>query len=286
MPVDDLAPRLDPHTAIRRVNVRVVTAGLAAAAAEVEVLGDQVAVEAPLEVRLDGAAFAVTMRTPGDDEALGLGFLLTEGVIAQRSDVVGISQDAEARTLEVRLASPLAAAVTERLASKRQVATSSSCGMCGRASLASLTVDLPRVTAAWQVAPALVAMLPQTLATVQETFRATGGLHAAALVDRAGRLQDSAEDVGRHNAVDKLLGRAWRDGRLPLSEAMLMVSGRTSFEIVQKAWYGGIPLVAAVSAPSSLAIDLAHDAGITLLGFVRDSRFNVYAHPERIDGAL
>lgn len=286
MPVDDLASRLDPHAAIRRVDVRVVTAGLAAGEAGVERLGDQVAVEAPLEVRLDGAAFAVTMRTPGDDEALALGFLLTEGVIAQRSDVVGITQDADARTLDVRLAPQLAATVTDRLASKRQVATSSSCGMCGRASLASLAVDLPRVTAAWQVPPALVAALPRTLATVQETFHATGGLHAAALVDRAGRLQDSAEDVGRHNAVDKLLGRAWRDGRLPLSEAMLVVSGRTSFEIVQKAWYGGIPLVAAVSAPSSLAIDLAHDAGITLLGFVRDRRFNVYAHPERIDGVL
>ena len=158
----------------------------------------------------------------------------------------------------------------------------SSCGMCGRRTLESLAVDAPRVTIEWSVDLETIGRLPDALRTAQPAFAQTGGLHAAACFDIEGRLEVSAEDVGRHNAVDKVLGRMIEARRLPLSRSLLLVSGRASFEIVQKAWLGGIPFVAAVSAPSSLAIELAREAGITLLGFVREGRFNIYCHPERV----
>ena len=160
----------------------------------------------------------------------------------------------------------------------------SSCGMCGRRTLESLDVTGAGVTARWRIPAALLAGLPATLREAQPVFTETGGLHAAALFHADGRLEASAEDVGRHNAVDKLVGRMLLAGRLPLEEMLLLVSGRSSFEIVQKAVLSGIPLIAAVSAPSSLAVDLARESGITLVGFLRDGRFNIYAHEWRVDG--
>lgn len=243
---------------------------------------DRVAVEAPLEVRLHGEPFSVIMRTPGADGDLALGFLLTEGVLRTSDDLARVDVLDAASAVDVTLVPARQPAVASALAGRRAVTTTSSCGLCGRASLASLTVDLPVCVVEWQVSAAVVATLPDALRRVQSAFSCTGGLHAAALFTPDGTLLASAEDVGRHNAVDKLLGRMLLAGALPLRDALLMVSGRSSFEIVQKAWYGGVPFVAAVSAPSSLAVQLAHDAGITLLGFVRDGRFNVYAHGRRV----
>jgi FdhD protein len=244
---------------------------------------DAVAVEAPLEVRLNGEPFAVIMRTPGADRDLAAGFLFSEGVIGDRADVVSIAVDADAASVDVTLASSRAAALPEILRTRRQVTMSSSCGMCGRVSADSLERDVAVATAAWTVPATIVSALPSTLRESQRAFAETGGLHAAGLFDRDGRLERSAEDVGRHNALDKLIGRAWLDGDLPLSDALLCVSGRLSFELVQKALLAGAPLLAAVSAPSSMAVDLATHGGMTLVGFVRGERFNIYAHPERVE---
>ena len=243
---------------------------------------DCVAQEAPLEVRLHGEAFSVIMRTPGADADLAAGFLFTEGVVRTAGDIVRIDVGQASDVVDVALAAERAAIVPDLLAGRRQVAMNSSCGMCGRRNLESLNVDSPPLAVRWQVAAATIAQLPDRLRGAQHAFAETGGLHAAGVFDTAGVLQLSAEDVGRHNAVDKLLGRLLMAGRLPLEDALLFVSGRSSFEIVQKAFLGGLPLIAAVSAPSSLAIQLADEAGITLLGFVRGDRFNVYTHPERV----
>lgn len=243
---------------------------------------DVVAVEAPLEVRLNGHPFAVVMRTPGADRDLALGFLLTEGLLRNADEIRRVDVLEADQAVDVVFVDAQASRVAGALAGRRPVAMSSSCGLCGRASLASLAIDLPVCPTEWQVGAQLIGGLPVALLGVQSAFAATGGLHAAALFDLDGAIVLSAEDVGRHNAVDKLLGRMLLGGHLPLHRSMLMVSGRSSYEIVQKAWYGGVPFIAAVSAPSSLAVQLAHEAGITLLGFVRDGRFNVYAHQERV----
>ncbi len=242
---------------------------------------DRVAVELPLQVRLNGEPFSVIMRTPGADRELALGFLFSEGVVCLREDIDRVIDD-EPDAVDVHLVGERRAAALQALGSRRQVTMNSSCGMCGRRELESLSVPLTPLRATWNVSGHVIARLPDALLEAQRAFAETGGLHAAGLFDPDGRLQASAEDVGRHNAVDKLLGRTLDAGALPLSHSVLVVSGRSSFEIVQKAWLGGVPVVAAVSAPSSLAVDLAREAGITLLGFVRDGRFNVYAHPERI----
>jgi FdhD protein len=173
-------------------------------------------------------------------------------------------------------------AVAAALAERRQVTMHSSCGLCGRRNLESLAVSAARPPIGWTISPAAVQQLPERLRDAQSVFARTGGLHAAALFDIQGRLEASAEDVGRHNAVDKLIGRALEQARLPLTASLLCVSGRSSFEIVQKAWRAGIGLIAAVSAPSSLAVDLARESNITLLGFVREGRFNIYTHSQRI----
>jgi FdhD protein len=244
---------------------------------------DVVAAEAPLEVRLHGQPFAVIMRTPGADRDLAAGFLLTEGVLRHAADIVRIEEVHDAGdVVNVELSCAREAAVAAAVGERRQVAMTSSCGLCGRRSLESLQVALPCCPVEWAVDVSIVTALPAALRRVQPAFEQTGGLHAAGLFDRHGHLEASAEDVGRHNAVDKVLGRMLIAGRLPLRDGLLMVSGRSSFEILQKAWYGGIPLVAAVSAPSSLAVEIAQEAGITLLGFVRDGQFNVYAHRARI----
>jgi len=244
---------------------------------------DRVAVEEPLEIRLEGEPFAVIMRTPGADADLVAGFLFSEGVIRNADDIRLIEVAESPNTTNVRLSRGRAESLPDLLDQRRQVAMSSSCGLCGRRSLESLTVTATPLTARWVVGRHVIVGLPAVLRSAQRTFAETGGLHAAGLFDREGGLELSAEDVGRHNAVDKLIGRMMMRRRLPLERSLLFVSGRSSFEIVQKAFLGGIPLVAAVSAPSSLAIELAQSAGMTLLGFVRDGRFNIYTHHQRVD---
>jgi FdhD protein len=249
---------------------------------------DLVAVEEPLEIRLHGRPFAVTMRTPGDDRALAAGFLLSEGVIADASELGAVEHcrhpeyPERHNVVDVFLRGAAAAAIEERLAGRRQVATTSSCGLCGRVTIDSLATRAPALQPAWSIPRQLAASLPERLRERQAVFDDTGGLHAAGLFDLQGSCLRSAEDVGRHNAVDKVIGALLLDEGLPADRHALVVSGRTSYEILQKAWLAGIGLVCAVSAPSSLAVDLADRGGITLLGFVREGGFNVYTHPARI----
>ena len=242
---------------------------------------DRVAAEVPLAVRLEGEPFSVIMRTPGGDDALTAGFLFSEGVIRGVADITRIENQSP-DVVNAVLSRERAAIVPDVLGQRRRVVMNSSCGMCGRRTLESLTVNREPLPAQWTVRAETILSLPEILRPSQQAFGETGGLHAAGLFDRNGHLELSAEDVGRHNAVDKLVGRQLLLDRLPLDGSMLFVSGRSSFEIVQKAFLAGIPLVGAVSAPSSLAIELARSAGITLLGFVRDGRFNSYAHHERL----
>lgn len=242
---------------------------------------DVVAVERALEVQLNGEPFSVIMRTPGEDRVLAAGFLFSEGVLRSSADVIAIRENGEDR-VDVTLSADRSPVLDEVLGSRRNVAMNSSCGMCGRRTLESLDVPGDPLPVSWVVPSRLVAGLPDRLAAVQRAFAETGGLHGAAIFDLDGRLDCSAEDVGRHNAVDKLVGHLMLTGRVPLDRSMLVVSGRLSFEIVQKAWMAGIPLIAAVSAPSSLAIDLAARAGMTIAGFVRAGRLNVYTGAARI----
>ena len=249
---------------------------------------DCVAVEEPLEVRLHGKPFAVIMRTPGDDRALAAGFLLSEGVIDTAADIGAVEHCRHPdhpginNVVDVYLFGEAARALDARLAERRNVITAASCGICGRTTIESLRTRARPMTAAWTMTRAALAAMPDRLRERQAVFDGTGGLHAAGLFTRDGACEIAAEDVGRHNAVDKVIGAMLLNERLPLGEHSLMVSGRVSFEIVQKAWMSGIGLVCAVSAPSSLAIELADDAGITLLGFARQRGFNVYTHPERL----
>jgi len=251
---------------------------------------DCAATEEPLEVRLHNRPFAVIMRTPGADRELAAGFLLAERVIAGADDLGAIAHCTDAaadhpeNVVNVTLANGSAASLDRLLAGRRQVTTNSSCGMCGRRTIESLAANVAPLAAAWCVPASLVASLPEQLRARQAVFDETGGLHAAGLFSRDGSLIDVAEDVGRHNAVDKIVGRMLMREALPLSDHILCVSGRTSFEIVQKAVIAGIPIVAAVSAPSTLAVDLARECGVTLVGFIRGDRFNIYAHPQRVDG--
>jgi FdhD protein len=222
------------------------------------------------------------MRTPGADGDLAAGFLFSEGVVAEAGEIQRIETGKSPNEVDVSLAPSRAAVVPELLSQRRQVVMNSSCGMCGRRTLESLAVNRAPLSISWTVSADVIQSLPAALGAFQRAFAETGGLHAAGLFDRMGQLELSAEDVGRHNAVDKLIGRMLLGGRLPLDQSLLFVSGRSSFEIVQKAFLAGIPVVGAVSAPSSLAIELARSAGMTLLGFVRDGRFNSYAHHERV----
>jgi FdhD protein len=252
---------------------------------------DEVAVEEPLEVRVNGASFAVVMRTPGDDLALAAGFLLAEDVVRQGDDILAIERcedvedEARGNVLNVSVAGEAAARLAERLGERRQIIATAACGLCGRRTIESVRARAATVGGAWTVPAAVVMGLPDALRAVQATFATTGGIHASALCDLDGRVLLAAEDVGRHNALDKIVGRALLDGRVPLDRALLIVSGRSSYELVQKALLGGVPLVAGVSAPSSLAVDLAGASGITLCGFVRGRSMNVYTHPHRIAGA-
>jgi FdhD protein len=234
---------------------------------------DRLAVEEPLEIRIGGAPVAVTMRTPGHDEELALGFCLSEGL---RPRGARLPDDLAANTVDVDAPGFDAS----RLA--RSFYTSSSCGVCGKGALEAVAVEAPYCESGLRVDGALLATLPDRLRTAQPTFGATGGLHATGLFTAAGELLVAREDVGRHNAMDKVVGWAFGRGLLPLAESVLCVSGRLSFELVQKAAVAGAPVVVAVGAPSTLAVELALDRGVTLCGFVRDGRLTVYAHAERV----
>jgi FdhD protein len=234
---------------------------------------DVVAAEEPLEIRIGGAPVAVTMRTPGNDEELALGFCVSEGL---QPTGARLPDDLAANVVEV----DAPAFDAERL--RRSFYTSSSCGVCGKGALEAVAVEAPRVESALTVPAPLVAELPERLRAAQPGFAATGGLHATGLFDTTGGLLCLREDVGRHNAFDKVVGWAFTQGRLPLADNVICVSGRLSFELVQKAAVAGCPALVAVGAPSSLAIELATDRGITLCGFVRDGRLTVYTEPWRI----
>jgi FdhD protein len=243
---------------------------------------DAVAREEPLEIRVEGRSIAVVMRTPGHDEELAAGFLLTEGVIKKPSDIFEISL-CPSTSEGGNVADVLLAGVAVNWDSlTRHVFASSSCGVCGKATLDAVFTNFPAVTSPAKVSSALLQTLPDKLRAAQETFAQTGGLHASALFDLDGNLLVLREDVGRHNALDKVLGYALRRGLLPLDQHVLMVSGRVSFEIMQKSLAGGIPVVVAISAPSTLAVEFAQGSGQTLVGFLRGDRMNVYAHPERV----
>ena len=234
---------------------------------------DLVAVEEPLEIRIGGEPVAVTMRTPGHDEELALGFCLTEGL---EPEAARVPDDLAANTIEVeaRGFDP------ERL--RRHFYTSSSCGVCGKGAIESVSVAAPRIEGSFRVSADLLAALPDRLRDAQRAFAATGGLHATGLFAADGELLCAREDVGRHNALDKVVGWAFLAGLLPLASSILCVSGRLSFELVQKASVAGCPILVAVGAPSSLAVELAADRGLTLCGFTREGRMTVYSEPWRV----
>jgi FdhD protein len=250
---------------------------------------DLVVIEEPLEIRAGGpgqdpVSVAVTMRTPGNDRELAVGFLYTEGLIRSHGEVIARQERVPGRkggacnVVRVALSRPF-----DGSALKRNFFATSSCGLCGKATLDQVAVRCPPVGPGPVVGRSVLIGLPDALRKGQAVFDRTGGLHAAGLFDAGGRLIALREDVGRHNAVDKLVGRALLDGHLPLDGRVLLVSGRTSFEILQKAAVAGLPIVCAVSAPSTLAVSVADRLGITLVGFLRGPSFNVYTHPGRID---
>jgi FdhD protein len=269
---------------------------------------DAAATEEPLDIRLHGRSFAVIMRTPGADRALAAGFLLSERVIRSADDLGAVEHCRHPdhrqahHVVEVFLVGDAAARVAQILEGRRQFVANSSCGVCGRSTIDELRRDITSVPLTWRVDVPFVRTMPVRLRETQSVFEETGGLHGAAIFSRDGRLLASAEDVGRHNAVDKAIGQlllpdegvrarlslpvTTTDGpdlTLPAAD-VLAVSGRVAFEIVQKAWLAGISVIVAVSAPTTLAIELAREAGITLVGFARGDNLNIYSHPTRIDG--
>ena len=235
---------------------------------------DSVAVEEPLEIRINGEPVAVTMRTPGHDEELALGFCLSEGLAPSAA---APPADLAANTVDVDVPGFDPAVV------RRNFYTTSSCGVCGKGALAAIAVETPPLESDWRVPAEVLASLPPLLRETQPAFAVTGGLHASGLFGRDRTLVCAREDVGRHNAMDKVIGWAHVNGRLPLEDGILCVSGRLSFELVQKAAVAGCPIMVAVGAPSSLAIELAEAQRITLCGFTREERMNVYSHPWRLE---
>jgi FdhD protein len=248
---------------------------------------DVLAAEEPLEIRVEGQTISIVMRTPGHDRELVAGFLLSEGVIKSAKDVFDITtcvaqgENAASNAIDAALVRPESFDVAKF---SRHVITSSSCGLCGATSIESILKIRAPIMDEWRIAPEMLFALPAQLARRQETFRSTGGLHACALFDRKGRLLALREDVGRHNALDKLIGWALLKKRTPLREHLVLLSGRASFEMVQKAHSAGIAMVAAISAPSSLAVEFARASGQTLAGFLRGQSMNVYAGAERLAG--
>ena len=244
---------------------------------------DVVAREEPLEIRVEGRSVAVVMRTPGHDRELAAGFLVSEGVVQKPRDILEISQcpstgNKKGNVVEVLLGG----AVVNWDSLTRNVFSASSCGLCGKTSIDSVFQQFPPVTAEWQVTPDFLWTLADRLRAAQATFSKTGGLHACALFDLDGNLVAAREDVGRHNALDKVLGYGLLNNLLPFNNHVLFLSGRVSFEMMQKALAGGVPLVAAISAPSSLAVEFAEASNQTLAGFVREPALNVYAHERRL----
>jgi len=278
-----------PQSAVRQLEISRVDRGLR------EHAEDLLAVEEPLEIQIsfhkDGRpvhrTISITMRTPGSDYELAAGFLFTEMLIASREQITSIRHCGKppaghpANVVRVELEPSVSVDMT---ALERHFYTTSSCGVCGKTSIEALQMGkcAPLQVSTRRVSEDVIGQLPQRLREAQETFATTGGLHAAGLFTFAGELLELREDVGRHNAVDKVIGSQFIEGRIPLSERILMLSGRVSFELVQKALVAGIPVVAAVGAPSSLAIDTARAFGMTVCGFVRDDRFNIYSGEERI----
>jgi FdhD protein len=254
---------------------------------------DYLATEEPLEIRISIAgqsrSVAVTMRTPGSDFELAAGFLLTEGVVSRREQIVGISyckdDDLPSEQLYNIAIVELDPTMRPDLSPlERHFHTTSSCGVCGKASLEAIALrGVNAVAEGPRVAASAIAGLPDRMRSAQRVFDSTGGLHAAGLFTAAGEAVEVREDVGRHNAVDKLMGWALLNGRIPLEDHILMVSGRSSFDIAQKAVVAGVPIVCSVSAPSSLAVDVARGFDVTLVGFLRDGRFNIYTRADRIE---
>jgi len=298
--IEESAGRATPPDNVRRRPARKFRDG------RCEIEDERLAVEEPLEIRLGGRRFTLTMRTPGNDEELVAGFLLAEGFIESRADLGEIRRlrgpkgAPDPNAVDVILNVP-AADLRERL--KRNFTISSSCGVCGKTSIEATQRRIAEITSPLTVAPHAILELAPMMRRAQEVFSATGGLHAAALFVSSAtaahangargnghnatrvtsvNLKVLREDVGRHNAVDKVVGYALKNEMLPLGAALMAVSGRLSFEIVQKAAAAGVPILAAVSAPSSLAVELAEEAGITLVGFLRNGTFNLYCHPDRI----
>jgi FdhD protein len=254
--------------------------------AEVRAFDDALTAEEPLEIRVNGAPLTVTMRTPGEDEELATGFLLTEGIVEEASQIIRIHPyatsgsgknngiDAEIEDWDAEMDAPYG---------QRNFFAASSCGICGKASIEAIRRrGLRAPDTGFQISPEVLCTLPEHLRAAQTIFSHTGGLHAAALFNASGDLAVVREDIGRHNAVDKVIGWAMQRGMLPLSNHVLLVSGRGGFELVQKALAGGLPILASVSAPSSLAVQLARELGLTLVGFLRGERFVVYAKGNRL----
>jgi FdhD protein len=249
---------------------------------------DRLVTEEPMEIRVHGPGqqpvpLAVTMRTPGADFELAVGFCVTEGIVTSPTEVASVAYCVEGgeqryNVVTVRLREPVSLDGRER-----NFVANSSCGLCGKAALDQIEVQCRPLADGPRIAGSTVLRLPDRLRDAQQVFEVTGGLHAAALFEPAGELVALREDVGRHNALDKIVGHAALERQLPLAQNVVLVSGRVSFEIVQKAAVAGVPIVCAVSAPSSLAVQAATRLGQTVLGFVRPGRFNVYSHPERVD---
>lgn len=273
-----------------RVGSKVKVRRLEVAPDQIRWISDELATEEPLELRLvagnEHRTIAVTLRTPGNDFELAAGFLFGEGVIQRRSEIKRIAycvEEGQEQCYNIVSVELRSQALPKLPTLERHFFTTSACGLCGKASIESLSArGLSPVSGDSTVSAKVLRELPEKLRKAQQLFDLTGGLHAAALFDLEGNLIALREDIGRHNAMDKLVGWALLEGKLPLAQCIVVVSGRASFELVQKALTAGIPIFASVSAPSNLAVDLAASFGMTLAGFLRGERFNVYAHPERI----
>lgn len=270
---------MQPQRNVARLNIHRYEAGRLAAKQ------DMVAVEEPLEIRLRGESINVTMRTPGNDFDLAAGFLFTEGIVKEPRDIESITycvdehQEYNVLTVEPR---PWVTLDLDLDRHRHTFSAGAACGLCGKTSIEAVRVRVPSINSAIRIPADLIATLPATVQQKQSGFQRTGGLHAAWLCAPDGRLISVREDVGRHNAVDKLIGEQFMAGRVPLSERVLVLSGRAGFELVQKAAVAAIPIVVAIGAPSSLAVDLAREVGMTLAGFTRGGSFNVYSGQERI----
>ncbi len=250
-----------------------------------QALEDFVPVEEPLEIRIlfgpDGqrttTPISVTMRTPGHDYELAAGFLFTEGIVHQREQIIGVQ--VEGNIISVELVASLS---VDQLSIARNFYTTSSCGVCGKSSIDAIRVESQVVAGGFAISSSVLKSLPSAIILAQQNFQTTGGLHASGLFDADGKLLLMMEDVGRHNALDKVIGWMLFANKIPLTNTILLLSGRASFELIQKAAVARIPVVAAIGAPSSLAVELAQEKGITLIGFLKHDRFNAYSHPNRI----